>query len=151
VDDEPSYRLHFEQCDPLSHEAAAEGVTVETHAEDEIQVVRELIEASPQSPSEAAPFSAWSFNDRGDRIVQLLRLPVGNIGSVSILNTHLTFPKNASDRPIRKQQACKLANLVRAIKSEKVLCFGDLNGDVSPRLPAHDRSIRRRPIIVLRC
>ena len=85
------------------------------------------------SPGAAAAFSAWTFNDWGDRVVQLLRLPIGEGGSLSILNTHLTFPHPSEhDGPMRRQQARKLAEIVRAIEGG-VLCFGDMNGDVSRR------------------
>ena len=45
----------------------------------------------PQWPGDAAAFSAWSFNDWGDRVVQLLRLPVGECGSISLLNGIISF------------------------------------------------------------
>eukprot|EP00966_Prymnesium_polylepis_P174671 4042460-Prymnesium_polylepis.1 len=86
---------------------------------------------SPPSPGDAPAFSCWSFNDWGDRVVQLLRLPIGPTESLALLHTHLTFPHpNDHDGPMRRRQAGKMAEAIGALRSRGVLVFGDMNGDV---------------------
>ena len=78
------------------------------------------------------PLSTFSYNDWGDRVVQVVRLPLEGDRSLSLLHTHLTFPhQNEHDPPMRKRQASKLAELIRDLDADgPLLCFGDMNGDV---------------------
>uniref|UniRef100_A0A7S4B766 Endonuclease/exonuclease/phosphatase domain-containing protein n=2 Tax=Chrysotila carterae TaxID=13221 RepID=A0A7S4B766_CHRCT len=72
-----------------------------------------------------------SYNDWGDRIVQLVGLTVDG-APVTLLHTHLTFPHpSLHDGPMRLHQARKLAECVRRVRAAgtpAIVC-GDLNGD----------------------
>uniref|UniRef100_A0A7S3AKZ2 Endonuclease/exonuclease/phosphatase domain-containing protein n=1 Tax=Haptolina ericina TaxID=156174 RepID=A0A7S3AKZ2_9EUKA len=96
-------------------------------------LVRSDIELSPGAGLAAKPsVSSWSFNDWGDRVVQVVQLPLANDRSISLLHTHLTFPhQNGHDPPMRQKQAGKLAELINQLQSEgPLMLFGDLNGDL---------------------
>lgn len=83
--------------------------------------------AAPHEPS-GTTFDTWSYNDWGDRVVQSVALPVAG-ERLTLLQTHLTFPHpSAHDGPMRRAQAQKLAEHVRALRSPATVCFGDLNG-----------------------
>lgn len=83
-------------------------------------------------PRAAVSFSAFTYDDWGSRILQVAELTIGaQRESLTLMQTHLTFPhQSAHDPPMRRQQARKLAELVRTSHSPCCV-FGDLNGDLS--------------------
>lgn len=108
----------------------ADGLCLLVKASIELEVVG--VEAPHRSQLASMPaFSTWSFNDWGDRVVQMLQLPVDGGEPISLLHTHLTFPHpNDHDPAMRRCQAAKLAEHVQGLPSPNALVFGDLNGGV---------------------
>lgn len=80
----------------------------------------------------SSSFSAYEFDDWGSRIVQVAELAYDGGRPLRLVHTHLTFPHaSAHDPPMRRAQARKLSELVRALPGDVPACvFGDINGDV---------------------
>lgn len=79
--------------------------------------------------------SAVSFDDWGDRVVQMCRFVDSSACAWLFANTHLTFPhRNDHDPIMRRHQGRKLGEVMAELKaadpSVRVVLAGDFNGSV---------------------
>lgn len=79
--------------------------------------------------SDKLEFTSLSFNDLGDRVMQLLEFDIGGLKWL-VVNTHMTFPHpNQHDPVMRRHQGRKLGEAVaERMQGRHVVVGGDFNG-----------------------